>query len=83
MELSGGMRRSRLVPDLPHRELTDENGQPLTFATPGEPTLEERRRYAVAIQRATTPPRLTKEQRAVHQAAMQQHRGLFPHLYNN
>jgi hypothetical protein len=45
-------------------QLTDEQGQPITFATPGAPTMEERRRYAQAVQRATTPPPLTPDQQA-------------------
>lgn len=64
------------------RELTDEDGQPITFATPGEPTLDERRRYALAVQRATTPAPLTPEQRATVDAIHQRRRELFPYLYN-
>jgi hypothetical protein len=48
------MRRRRGLAHTVRPQLTDENGQPITFATPGEPTPEERRRYAHAIQRATT-----------------------------
>ena len=63
-------------------QLTDENGQPITFATPGAPTQEERRRYAVAVQRATTPAPLTPEQQAEVDAIHRRSRELFPHLYN-
>ena len=45
-------------------QLTDADGQPITFAIPGEPTVEERRRYALAVQQATTPPPLTLEEQA-------------------
>jgi hypothetical protein len=64
-------------------QLTDENGQPITFATPGAPTAEERRRYAQAVQRATTPPPLTREQQAAQKAATLRRRELFPHFYND
>ena len=37
------MRRRRAATHLIRSQLTDENGQPVTFATPGAPTLEERR----------------------------------------
>jgi hypothetical protein len=70
------MRRSRFVPVLPRRELTDENGQPVTFATPGAPTIEERRRYAQAVQRATTPALLTPERQAEVDAIVQRRRAL-------
>ncbi|MCF6745489.1 hypothetical protein E9529_14660 [Blastococcus sp. KM273128] len=58
--------------------MTDENGQPVTFATPGAPTVDERRRYARAVQRATTPPPLTPEQQAEVDAIHQRRRELFP-----
>jgi hypothetical protein len=41
------MRRRRTGMQHTARQLTDEDGQPVTFATPGEPTVEERRRYAL------------------------------------
>jgi len=62
--------------------LTDENDEPITFATPGEPTLEERRRYALAVQRATAPPPLSPAQQAEVRAIHQRRRELFPYLYN-
>jgi hypothetical protein len=55
------MRRRRTTTQEPGLQLTDENGQPITFATPGAPTPEERRRYAEAVQRATTPAPLPPE----------------------
>lgn len=55
---------------------TDEHGQPIAFAIPGAPTLEERRRYAEAVQRATTPPPLTKDQQAARDAAVQRRRAV-------
>ena len=58
------MRRRRAGTRPINRQLTDEDGQSVTFATPGEPTVEERRRYALAVQRAMTPPPLTPEQQA-------------------
>lgn len=63
--------------------LTDENGQPITFANPGAPTTEERRRYAEAVERATTPAQLTPEQKAEVAAIRQRRRELFPHLYSD
>jgi len=63
--------------------LTDENGEPITIATPGAPTQEECRRYAQAVQRATTPPPLTAEQQAEVDAIHRRNRELFPHLYND
>jgi hypothetical protein len=63
--------------------MTDENGRPVTFATPGAPTLEERRRYALAVQRATTPAPLTPERQAEVDAIHRRRRELFPHLYND
>lgn len=60
--------------------LADESGQPITFATPGAPTLEERRRYALAVQRATTPPPLTPDQSAARLAAIQRRRELLADL---
>ena len=77
------MRRRRAATHLIGSQLTDETGQPITFATPGEPTQEERRRYALAVQRATTPAPLTPEQRATVGAIHQRNRELFPHLYND
>jgi hypothetical protein len=74
------LRRRRLcIPRVsPTQELTYENGHPITFATPGAPTRDELRRYAEAVQRATTPPPLTREQKAAQRAAMRQRRELFP-----
>lgn len=76
------MRRRRTVGHTVSSQLTDENGQPITFAKPGEPTLEERRRYALAVQRATSPAPLTPEEQATVGAIHQRRRELFPHLYN-
>lgn len=64
-------------------QLTDENGDPVSFATPGDPTAEERRRYAQAVQRATTPAPLDPQRRAEVDAIHQRRRELFPHLYND
>jgi hypothetical protein len=61
----------------------DENGQPITFATPGDPTPEERRRYALAVQRATMPAPLTPERQAEVEAIHRRRRELFPYLYND
>jgi hypothetical protein len=77
------MRRHRLERGANPRALTDENGQPVTFATPGAPTLEERRRYALAVRRSRTPTPLTPEQQAEVAAIHQRRRELFPHLYND
>jgi hypothetical protein len=78
-----GLRRVRGLPTVPApHELTDENGQPITFANPGSPTPEERRAYAEAVQRATTSAPLTKEQQAAHDAAIQQRRERFPWKVN-
>ena len=72
-------RRGRLLPAVPRPpELTDENGQPITFANPGDPTPEERRRYAQAVRRRTEPTELAPEQKAAHEAAIRQRRELFP-----
>lgn len=62
---------------------TDDAGQPITFATPGDPTPEERRRYAQALMRATTPAQLTPEQQSEVAAIHQRRRELFPYLYND
>jgi len=64
-------------------QLSGEDGRPITFATPGAPTMEERRRYALAVLRATTPAPLTLAQQAEVDAIHQRRRDLFPHLYNN
>ena len=58
------MRRRRAGARSTSSQLTDEQGQPITFVTPGAPTVDERRRYALAVQRATTPPPLTPAQQA-------------------
>src|SRR3712207_271397 len=42
-EGAGGMRRRRVRGHAGRPQMTDENGKPVTFATPGAPTLEERR----------------------------------------
>ncbi|RZU30616.1 hypothetical protein BKA19_0236 [Blastococcus saxobsidens] len=76
------MRRRRAGRCPNGSQATDENGQPITFATPGAPTLEERRRYALAVQRATTPAALTPERQAEVDAIHRRNRELFPHLYN-
>jgi len=76
------MRRRPAGTHLIRSQLTDEAGQPVTFATPGAPTSEECRRYALAVQRATTPAPLTPELQAEAAAAHQRRRELFPHLYN-
>lgn len=68
------MRRRRAGTLSTPSQLTDGQGQPITFATPGAPTMEERRRYAQAVQRATTPPPLTPDQQAAAARAAQQER---------
>jgi hypothetical protein len=80
--MKGRRRRARSANPV-SAELTDENGQSIAFATPGDPTQEERRRYALAVLRATTPPQLTPEQQAARDAALLRRMELFPHLYNN
>lgn len=72
------MRRRRAGTHSIRPQLTDESGQPITFATPGAPTLEERHRYALAVQRATTPAPLTPERQAEVDANHQRRRELFP-----
>lgn len=64
-------------------QLTDETGEPITFATPGNPTPEERHRHALAVQRATTPAPLPPARQAEVDAIHQRRRELFPHLYND
>jgi hypothetical protein len=76
------MRRRRSTAYAASSQLTDEDGQPVTFTTPGAPTMEERRRYALAVQRATTPAPLTPEQQAEVDAIHRRRREMFPHLYN-
>jgi hypothetical protein len=61
----------------------DEDGQPIIFATPGNPTAEERRRYAQAVQRTTTPAPLSPQQQTEVAAIYQRRRELLPHLYND
>jgi len=73
------MRRRRGL--APIGRLTDENGAPVTFTTPGDPTPEERRRYALAVQRATTPAPLTKSQEKERRAALARELELFPDRY--
>lgn len=46
----------------------------ITFATPGSPTPEERPRYALAVQRATTPAPLSPEQEADQTARLRRRR---------
>jgi hypothetical protein len=75
-----GMRRRRASTQLATTRLTDETGQPITFATPGNPTPEERRRYALAVQRATSPAPLSPEQDADRRARMQRRRDLLGEL---
>ena len=77
------MRRRRGTSRPPVLQLTDENGQAITFSTPGAPTPEEQHRYAEAVQRATTPAPLTSEQQAEVDAIHRRRRELFPHLYND
>lgn len=77
------MRRRRPIAHPLRPQLADENGQPITFATPGEPTQEECRRYALAVQRATTPTPLTPERQAEVEEIHRRNRELFPHLYND
>ena len=77
------MRRRRTAMHVIRPPLTDESGQPVTFATPGAPTPEERRRYALAVQQATTPALLTPALQAEVDAIHQRRRELFPHLYND
>ncbi|MGY1857536.1 hypothetical protein [Modestobacter sp. SYSU DS0290] len=74
------MRRRRPGTRSTPRQLTDEDGQPVTFATAGDPTLEERRRYALAVQRATTPVPLSAEQRAEVDAIVRRRRQLLGEL---
>ena len=45
--------------------------------------MEERRRYALAVQRATTPSPLPPARQAEVDAIVQRRRKLFPHLYND
>ena len=68
------MRRRQAGARSTPSQLTDEQGQPITFATPGAPTMEERRGYVQAVQRATTPPPLTPDQQVAKDAALQRHR---------
>ncbi|TFV65348.1 UNVERIFIED_ORG: hypothetical protein E4P37_10640 [Bacillus sp. AZ43] len=75
------LRRRRTPPV--GSQFTDEQGQPITFATPGAPTLEERRRYALAVQRATPPAPLAPARQAEVDAIVRRRRELFPHLYND
>lgn len=77
------MRRRRAGTHPIRSQLTDGSGQPITFTTPGAPTLEERRRYAQAVQRATFPPPLPPARQAEVDAIHQRRRELFPHLYND
>lgn len=77
------MRRRRPATHSIRVHLTDESGQPITFATPGAPTVEEARRYAQAVQRATTPAPLSPELQAEVDAIRQRRRERFPHLYND
>jgi hypothetical protein len=78
------LRRGWTPPASPVRpQLLDEDGRPITFTTPGHPTVEERRRYALAVQRATTPAPLTSERQAEVDAIHRRRRELFPHLYND
>jgi hypothetical protein len=74
------MRRRRAGTPLIGAQLTDENGQPVTFATPGDPTPHERRRYAQAMHRAMTPTPLTPEQQAARDAEMGRRRELLQEL---
>lgn len=81
MERGGSVSRRFRRGVAPTRtQLTDENGQPITFTTPGDPTPEERRRYAQAVQRVTTPPPLTPAQQADHDAALQRRREVLQSL---
>jgi hypothetical protein len=77
------MRRRRTATHSTGPQLTDETGQPITFATPGEPTPDERKRYAQAVQQATTSAPLTPAQRVEVAAIVQRRREMFPHLYND
>lgn len=61
-------------------QLADETGQPITFATPGAPTMEERRRYALAVQRATSPTPLSPERQAEVEAIHRRRRELLQEL---
>ena len=74
------MRRRRATAPPIRSQLTDENGQPITFATPGSPTPEERRRYALAVQRATTPAPLSPEQEADRTARLRRRREMLAEL---
>jgi hypothetical protein len=74
------MRRRRAGRYSNGSQVTDENGQPVTFATPGAPTLEERHRYALAVQRATTSAPLTPTQEAERAARMRRRRDLLAEL---
>lgn len=74
------MRRRRVATYLIRSQLTDETGQPITVANPGAPTQEERRRYALAVQRATIPARLSPEQETERRARLQRRRELLAEL---
>jgi hypothetical protein len=69
------LRRGWTPPASPVRpRMLDEDGRPITFAAPGNPAVEERRRYALAVQRATTPVPLTSEQEAARAAELRRRR---------
>ncbi|RBY95766.1 hypothetical protein DQ237_11440 [Blastococcus sp. TF02-8] len=75
-------RRPRATPSA-GSQFTDEQGKPVTVATPGAPTLEERHRYALAVQRATTPAPLSPARQAEVDAIHRRRREMFPNLYND
>jgi hypothetical protein len=66
-------------PATAHRQVTDADGQLVTFATPSEPTVEERHRYALAVQQAREPAPLSPAQQAEVDPLHQRRRELFPH----
>jgi hypothetical protein len=74
------MRRRRPATHPVRSPLTDETGEPITFAIPGNPTPEERRRYAAAVERARTPAPLTPQQEAERTARLRRRRELLAEL---
>lgn len=74
------MRRRRPAIRSASSQLTDESGQPIAFATPGAPTVDERRRCALAVQRATAPAPLPPELQAEVAAALRRRRELLADL---
>jgi len=74
------MRQRRPIGHPVKSKLTDEAGQPITFASPGEPPPEERRRFALAMQRSRTPAPLDHERQAEVDAIRKRRRQLLSEL---